>query len=189
MIRMNLDRLVETSALVEVHNRHTAGVYDISAEGKPYAVPFMGGINYNVRVGDSAYWWVADHIEPGVTTANPDNETNISLNNLVCIGNRARVVSGDAKGAKGIVVGKHGGVEHVILDFEPDIREKLVYGDKIMICLLGRGLVFEDYPAIKTLGIAPELVRAMMLRDGPDGKLIVPVAAQVPSLLMGAGLG
>ena len=30
---------------------------------------------------------------------------------------RLRVVSGDAKGAIGVVTGKHGGVNHVLIDF------------------------------------------------------------------------
>lgn len=45
MIRLIEDQLVETSALVEVHSRQTSGVYDISAESRLYAVPFVRGIN------------------------------------------------------------------------------------------------------------------------------------------------
>jgi hypothetical protein len=189
MVRMNEGRLVETSAMVEVHPHHFAGPYDITAEGVPITVPITGGIQYNVRVGDSAFGWVADHIEPGVVTANPDKDQNLCLNNLVCIGNEALVVSGDAKGDKGLVTGKHGGAEHVLIDFPPGTLDKLLYGDKIMIRIFGRGLVFEDYPDIKTLCISPSLVRAMGLRDGPNGRLIAPVAVKVPPQFMGSGIG
>jgi hypothetical protein len=190
MIRMNEDRLVETSALVEVHPHHFAGPYDITAAGEPITVPITGGIHYNVRVADSAYGWEADHLEPGVVTRNPDEDQNLCLSNLVCIGNEARVVSGDAKGDKGVVTGKHGGgAGHTMIDFPPETLEKLIYGDKILIRMLGRGLVFEDYPGIKTLGISPRLVKAIGLRDGPDGRLVAPVTAKVPSVFMGSGIG
>ena len=53
------------------------------------------------------------------------------MNVLACIGNEAIVVKGDAKGEKGVVVGKHGGIEHVMADFPPEIMEKLVIEDRV----------------------------------------------------------
>ena len=47
----------------------------------------------------------------------------MSLQIYSCVGNEAKVVSGDAKGAIGYVIGHHGGSEHVIVDF-PKSRGK-----------------------------------------------------------------
>jgi hypothetical protein len=38
---------------------------------------------------------------------------NVALDILLCIGNEAKVVPGEAKGATGVVTGKHCGIEHV----------------------------------------------------------------------------
>lgn len=201
MIKTNEKFLVHTAALAEVRPMTTKGTnpYHVSAEGEAYCLPAPGGIVYNVRTGDTVYGWMADHLEPGVSAFNPDQKENNSLQTLVCVGNEARVVSGDAKGEVGVVVGTHACQDyfvsshfdnaHVIIDFQAETLEKLVYGDKILVRLLGKGLVFEDYPAIKTNCVSPRLAEAMRLRDGPDGKLIAPVVATVPPELMGSGIG
>jgi hypothetical protein len=188
MVRTNEIHLVEAALQVEVHPFHNPMPYRVSDEGKPFALPGAGAIVYNVRTGDPAYGWVGDHIEPGVTAVNPVEDQNLALQNLVCIGNEATVVSGDAKGETGVVVGKHGGAEHTLLDFPRVTIEKLVYGDKILIRMIGKGLVFDDYRNVRTLCISPRLVKAMGLQDG-KGKLVAPVVAKVPAEFMGSGIG
>ena len=44
-------------------------VYRIDRDGVPFVLPGTGGIAYNVKVGDPAFGWAGDHIEPGVSTA------------------------------------------------------------------------------------------------------------------------
>jgi len=44
--------------------------YKISSDGRPVVLPGVGGITYNVRVGDPASGWEADHVEPGVSVEN-----------------------------------------------------------------------------------------------------------------------
>ena len=112
-LRMNIDKLVKVSVIGEVSSpifRPTP--YKISATGEPLVLPGVGGIRYNVRVGDLAVGWMADHVEPGVSIKNltqypgPQSDApNYALNVLSCIGNEAKVVSGDAKGEKGYVKG------------------------------------------------------------------------------------
>ena len=69
---------------------------------------------YNVRVGDSAFGWLADMVQPGVSIRNSQDIANNALNTLSCLGDEARVVSGAALGAKGTVIGKSGRfAEHV----------------------------------------------------------------------------
>ncbi|MEM3784984.1 MAG: DUF4438 domain-containing protein, partial [Candidatus Bathyarchaeia archaeon] len=169
-------------------------VYDISAEGIPMVLPGVGGITYNVRVGDPACGWEADHVEPGVSIENKENDprfgqgANTALNVLSCIGNEAVVVGGDAKGAKGVVTGKHGGIEHVLVDFQPETLEKLMLGDKVLIKAFGVGLKLLDYPEIKVMNMDPNFLKA--LDPKPSGeKLEIPVTHIIPASIMGSGLG
>ena len=62
---------------------------------------------------------------------------------LSCIGNEASVVNGEAKGSKGVVTGKHGGIEHVLIDFQSKALEKLIIGEKILVIAFWIG--FEAY--------------------------------------------
>jgi hypothetical protein len=107
MIRTNRDRLVIVSVqgMVAPHVRRQA--FGIDADGVPFVLPGVGGITYNVRVGDSAFGWAGDHVEPGVSTAadydKRGDQKNRAYNVLACIGNKARVISGDAKGALGSI--------------------------------------------------------------------------------------
>jgi hypothetical protein len=188
MIRTNEHQLVVSAAMVEVHPHDGPTALVVGADGTPFCLPGTGSIVYNIRVGDPAFGWMADHVEPGVTAGNPNNEQQLCLQNLTCVGNEARVASGDAKGDRGVVVGKHG-APHLVIDFPPATLEKLLIGDRIQIRMVGKGLIFYDYPAIRTLSLSPRLAGAMGLKDGPNGKLIVPVAATVPAQLMGSGLG
>ena len=113
---------------------------------------------------------------------------NQAYNTLACIGNVATVVSGDAKGAKGIVTGTHGGIEHVLIDFADEDLEKLCIDDKIQIRSVGQGLRLVDYPGIFVFNLDPDLLDKLGIEE-VDGKLVVPVAAVVPAKFMGSGLG
>ena len=107
---------------------------------------------------------------------------------LACVGNEAIVISGDAKGAKGTVVGKHGGIEHVLVDFEPEILDKLVIGDKILVKAIGLGLKLLDFPEIKVMNMDPSLLDKMGIEVKSD-KLSVPVTHVIPAGIIGSGLG
>ena len=99
MVKTNVENLVRTCVLGEVRPHLARAGYQITHDGRPVAVPSVGGVCYNVKVGDRLWDWVADHLEPGVSTRNRDREDNVGYNLYSCVGNRARVVSGDAKGA------------------------------------------------------------------------------------------
>lgn len=195
MIKTNADKLVRISVMGEVSSPVVSkSIYRISAEGIPKILPGVGGITYNLRVGDFACGWQADHVEPSVSVENKENDArygngaNIALNVFSCIGNQATIVSGDAKGAKGVVVGKHGGIEHVLVDFKLEIMEKLVHGDKILIKAFGVGLELVDFPNIKLMNIDPIFLTALN-PQAIDSKLQVPVTHIIPAALMGSGLG
>lgn len=164
----------------------------VGHDGTVHNVPGLGGITYNVLVGDTAFGWQADHVEPGVSSVlNPDKRSdrpNVAYNFLACVGNEAIVMSGNAKGAKGVVVGHHGGVEHVMLDFEPSVLEKLSLDDKFQIRAFGQGLVLEQTPEVFARSLDPRLLK-LMKATAHAGRLTVPVTAIVPGALMGSGLG
>jgi hypothetical protein len=169
-------------------------IYSISATGTPAVLPEVGGITYNLRVGDPACGWEADHVEPGVSVENKENDprygqgANAAFNVLSCVGNEAIVANGDAKGAKGVVTGKHGGIEHVLVDFQPEILEKLMLGDKILVKAFGVGLKLADFPDVKVMNMDPRFLEALNPKPNGD-KLEVPVAHIVPAAIMGSGLG
>lgn len=162
--------------------------YRVDNNGNPFVIPGTGAINYNVKVGDSAFGWAGDHIEPGVTIKNSDTSSNAALNIFACVGNQAKIISGDAKGDLGYVLGAHGGVEHVIVQFPQETLEKMTTDDKILIKGYGQGLELTDYPELKVMSIDPTLLEKMEIEE-KDGKLIVPVVARIPHGLMGSGVG
>jgi len=195
MLRTNVDKLVKISVVGEVASPiFGKAIYRISAQGTPLVLPSVGGITYNVRVGDSACGWEADHVEPGVSIENKENDprfaqaANTALNVLSCAGNEAMVVAGDAKGAKGVVTGKHGGIEHVLVDFQPETLEKLMLGDKVLVKAFGVGLKLLDYSSIKVMNMDPRFLEALDPKPNGD-KLEVPVAHMIPAAIMGSGLG
>jgi hypothetical protein len=195
MLKTNADKLVKISVVGEVASPvYGREIYRISAEGNPMVLPGVGGITYNVRVGDPACGWEADHVEPGVSIENKENDprygqgANTALNILSCVGNEAVVVAGDAKGAKGIVTGKHGGIEHVLVDFPSETMEKLMLGDKMLLKAFGVGLKLLDYSEIKVMNIDPRFLEALDLKPNGD-KLKVPVTHVIPAAIMGSGLG
>ena len=194
-IRTNIEKLVKISVMGEISSPiFGRSAYRISADGKPTVLPGVGGITYNIRVGDSATGWMADHVEPGVSVKDREKTdrfpsgANMALNILACVGNEAKVVSGDAKGEKGIVTGKHGGIEHVLVDFPYEVMEKLLIGDKILIKAFGVGLQLLDYPDIKVMNMDPRFLEAIDPQPNGD-KLEIPATHIIPAAIMGSGLG
>ncbi len=167
-----------------------ASPYQISAGGSPYLLPTPGGIVYNVKVGDAAFGWLADMVQPGVSIRNPQDVANNALNTLSCLGNEARVVSGAAIGARGTVTGKSGRfAEHVIVHFSKDVVDKIALEDRVLIRSIGRSLILKDHPHVQLKSISPQLLDALELSELGNGRLSVPVRAVVPAHLTGAGAG
>jgi hypothetical protein len=197
MIKNNKDKLISISVMGEVVTAIFASTppgyigtpYLVSYEGKPTLVPPAGGIVYNVRLGDPVLGWEGDHISPGASIKHKDDRSNNALNVYSCIGNEATVMSGEVKGARGIVSGKFGHGPHVLVYFEPDVLDKLAIGDRVQVKALGTGLEIEGYDDIKCWSLDPGLLEKMSLSVAEDGRLRVPVTAVVPGELIGAGSG
>ena len=187
MLKTNKDKVVKWSVQGKVHHP-LGGNYRITHEGIPMVLPATGGISYNVKIGDCAFGWAGDHVEPGVSIRNENTTENAALTTFACIGNEAKVVSGDAKGAKGYVTGMHGGIEHVMIHFEEEDLENLAIDDKIMIKAYGQGLKLEEHNNVHIMSIDPDLFEKLGVTE-KYGKIQVPVVAEVPSYLMGSGIG
>ena len=161
-------------------------------DGRPKLTVGIGGIVHNVRVGDPVFGWYADHLNAGVAVSDPDPSKQRGVNVFSCIGNEAKVLTGSAKGAKGVVVGKTyffaGRSYRLVVDFEPGDREKLSIGDKIEIEAWGTGLSIIDHEDVRILSLSPDLLIKMGV-EAFDGKLRVPVVKTLPGSLMGTGVG
>lgn len=193
-MKMNTEKLVQLSVTGEINHptlRKTG--YVISTEGQAQVYPSVGGITYNVRIGNPAIGWMADHVEPGVSILNSSKASgeyspNSALNILACIGNVAEVLSGEAKGERGFVTGKHGGIEHVLVDFNAAVLDKLTIGDKILIKSYGVGLQLLDfYPEILVMNLDPGLLLKFNTKTG--NLLEIGVTHLIPAKLMGSGIG
>jgi len=190
-MKTNREELIEQAVLGEIDPPTVPGgrEWRISPEGKPIALPGVGGITYNCRVGDSAVNFKADHVEPGVSLKTDKTAANNALNILACIGNKARVASGDAKGERGTVTGKHGGIEHVMVDFPNETLEKLTIGDKVQIRAFGMGLELRDFPGVSLMNLSPDMLDIIAGAQPQNERLQVPVALTIPSEYMGSGIG
>ena len=152
-------------------------------DGNSVILPGMYGVVNNVKVGDKAFGWNGDHIEPGVSIDSENINEHFALHYLVCTGNKAIVRSGEAKGKTGIVTGEHA---RNLIHFEQNILKKICVGDQIDIITHGRGLRLLDFPEIEIKKIDPNLLKSMNFKV-VNKKLIVDVAIELPIKIMGSG--
>ena len=188
MLKSNKDKLVMQSAQGKIHSPTHRAAYRVNSKGHGQVLPSVGGICYNVKIGDSAMRLVGDHVEPGVSIKNDIEIENNALMILSCIGNEAKVVSGEAKGAKGFVTGGHGGIEHTLIHFEQEDLEKMAINDNILVICFGIGLEYEGYEDIHFMNIDPGLLEKIGVEE-TEGGLSLPVVTKVPAHLMGSGIG
>jgi uncharacterized protein DUF4438 len=193
MLKTNKNKIVEFVLQCQPGQPRARDTWGVDHRGTPFILPSIGGITVNIQVGDSAFGWAGDHVEPGVSctadTLKPLDHPNNSLQMYACAGNKAKVISGDAKGSIGYVLGCHGGSEHVIIDFPKKVKEKMMYGDIIKIFAKGQGLQLTDYPDITLFNLDPDLLSKMKTKPSGKKKLKVPVTTIVPPVCMGSGVG
>lgn len=198
MIKTNLEKLVETAVCGDVCHPFVWNYPDekVGFDGGAYVPIGFSGITFNVKVGDPAFDWAwGEHVEPGVSIRNSDSRANTGLAMFACIGNEALLVEArmegkDAKlkGTPGVVTGKNGDAERVMVYFPRRVVDRLCVGDRIQIRASGVGLVLLDYPDVRVMNCSPRLLRALNPSE-KGGKVRLPVAKVIPGKLMGAGLG
>jgi len=194
-LRTNAEELVMISIAGEVAPPTERGSpWRIGYDGRPRALPGTGGIVLSHRVGDACVGVAGDHVEPGVSIRSERralgsaDAANQALQSLACIGNHAVVTSGPAAGARGVVTGKHGGVDYVIIDFPVETMRRMRVGDQVQVWAYGMGLRLRDFPDISIWNCSPRLLSRWGARVR-DGRLKVAVTHHVPARVMGSGLG
>lgn len=185
----NKSRLVMQSVQGKIHSPIAPNPYRVNRDGVAEVLPATGGITYNVKIGDSCMQWVGDHIEPGVSIKNETKGENDALMLLSCIGNEAKVITGDAKGAKGYVTGMHGGIDHILLYFKDEDLDKMAINDTILVKAYGQGLKIAEYEDVTCMNIDPILFENLGIKENKEGVLEVPVVTEIPAYLMGSGIG
>jgi len=196
VLQINQPDLVMVAVMGQIAHPVGAGnPYRIGHDGVPRVLPATGGIVLNHRIGDRCVGLMGDHIEPGVALHNNNREiigarngSNLALITYSCVGNLARVISGPCRGKQGLVTGKHGGVDHVLVDFAPDVLQRLQIGDRIQINSFGLGLQLTDYPDVSVTNCSPILLRRWGICQN-SRTLQVPVTHRIPAKIMGSGLG
>jgi len=190
-LKTNRDKLVMTAVQGGVAAAHQWAPFEVGSRGEIIAWPSTGGITYNVKVGDSVFGWAGEHIEPGVSTTldHKNRKCEAGYQFLSCCGNEVRVISGAAKGARGRVLGHHGGVEHLMLQFDDETLDMLTCDDKFLVRGYGQGLSLLDYPDVHIYNTDPDLFEQWGLRETSDGKIEVQVHVIVPGHAMGSGIG
>jgi hypothetical protein len=191
-LEINRDRLVEMAVTGYVREPFiTPATYRIDPEGQARAFPGTGSITYNYRVGDSAVDMAGDHVEPSVSITN-DGDDQRALNVLAQIGNKVRIISGAAEGSEGTVIGKHGGIENVMVEFDDDVYDVLNIGDRMQIRVKGLRMEALNVDDLYLRNISPRLVDALTesgMGINAEGTLVVPVTHIIPAKIMGSGLG
>ncbi len=187
-LRTNKDALIET-AVEGVVQAPGMLEYNTTFDGRPQLGIGMAGINYRVSVGDPASGWAdTDHVEPDVTIQGRDQQSPMAcaVAVLSCIGNEARVLTGDARGAKGYYLGRHAGSDDKVW-FPADVKEKMALNDVVQVRARGVGLRIEGFDDVRVNKLSPELLEKIAVVE--NGNLVVPVVMEVPGFLMGSGIG
>lgn len=199
-VEYNLEQLVKQAAIGYIPPP-SSSIFS-SQKSKSGEIPMLpggGGITFNFRIGDSAVNIIGDHVEPAVSIRNlntffghsyPDNR---GLYIFSCIGNRVRIISGDAKGGEGRIVGKHGRTDNIIADF-PGIKiiERLSIGDKIQIYTFGLGIKFKNITGVIAMNISPYLIDVLTnagMGVTKKKKLHIPVTHKIPAEIINSDLG
>jgi len=190
-LNINREQLVMTAVQGGVAAAHQWAPFEVGSAGEIIAWPSTGGITYNVKVGDSVFGWAGEHIEPGVssTLSHKNRKCEAGFQFLSCCGNEVRVISGAAKGDTGRVLGHHGGVEHLMLQFPDETLDKLTCDDKFLVRGYGQGLRLIDHPDVHIYNTDPDLFEAWGIAEATDGRIEVPVHVIVPGHAMGSGIG
>lgn len=195
-LRTNAQDLVMISVAGQIAPPIERGTpWRIGYDGKVRSLPGSGGVVLNRRVGDGCVGLAGDHVEPGVSIRSElrsiiggTDGANQALQTYACVGNQAIVTSGRAIGARGIVTGKHGGVDTVIIDFPVSAMRRMAIGDRVQVWAHGLGLRLTDFPDVAVWNCSPAFV-ARWRPVERSGKLRVRVTHKIPARVMGSGLG
>jgi len=186
-MKTNKDKLIKMAVMGEIVHPTGGASYGVDFDGSPRVGLGMYGVKYNVTVGDPIFGWESgEHVEPGLSIRNSEPSQSAALDALACIGNEISVRTGDARGAKGYIIGKH--VSFLVWLNDED-QKKVNIGDKLQAKAWGVGLKIEGFgETVRVNKIDPDLLEKMGIIE-EEGKLIVPVVSEYPAYIMGSGYG
>ncbi|MFC2169831.1 DUF4438 domain-containing protein [Acidobacteriota bacterium] len=187
-IKTNKDKLLTLAVQGQIAPAQPATSYAVTWDGKPKMAIGIGGINYNLKIGDKVFGWASgDRATVGVATVGSgEDRARSSWLNLTSIGNGVKVLSGDAKGEKGVIIGKYG--SFVLIHFEDNVLEKLAIGNTLHVRASGLGLKIDGFDDVFALSIAAEVLEKIVSLN-QDGKLEAPVVKEIPADLVARGPG
>ena len=121
-IKTNKDKLLVLAVQGEIAPAQPGTSYAVTWDGKPKMVIGIGGINYNLKVGDKVFGWAsADRATAGVATVGTvSDRARSSWLSFTSIGNEVKILSGEARGEKGVIFSKFG--SFVLVHFDDDVR-------------------------------------------------------------------
>lgn len=186
-------RLVTVNMLGAVeHPALDGSPYRIDRDGRPYVPAGDGGVVLGLELGDSVFALDADHAAPGACLVHADPAARQALAAYACVGNEARVRTGAAAGARGVVLGKRGEEGRVIAGFAAADLARVRPGDEVSVRARGQGWRPPGLPpevAVMNLdpGIVPVLPISLPVTG--TGPVAVSVRVTVPSRLAGNGIG
>ncbi|HEV3187478.1 MAG TPA: DUF4438 domain-containing protein [Acidimicrobiales bacterium] len=185
---MTSDKLVSVNLLAFVDQGEVGNdPYRIDRDGNPYVAVGDGGVVLGLRLGDSVFAHVGDHAAPGACVIHPSDDARHAVVGLSCIGNRVVVRTGDATGVEGVVFGKRGGGERVIVVFTQDVLRRLRPSDQVAIMSRGQGAE-ASVVGVTQMNITPEALALVPVRAVGD-QLEVGVRVVLSSRTVGNGIG
>jgi Domain of unknown function (DUF4438) len=165
--------------------------FEVNAGGRPYVPAGDGGIVLGVRLGESAFARDADHAAPGMCLVHPEQAARHALAIYSCIGNQATVRTGDAAGARGMVIGKRGELGRVVVWFEQQDLARLRPSDQVTVRSAGQGWQPAGFPPeVTLLNTDPAALGHLPVALSAGGAVVTAtVRAVVPSKAAGNGIG
>ena len=187
-ISTNKDKLLTLAVQGKIAPAEPASSYSVTWDGKPKMMIGIGGINYDLKIGDKVFTAAAgDRATVGVATvAVGEGGFQGAYLNYTSIGNEVRILDGEARGDKGVIVGKFN--THVLVHFEDYIVDKLAIGDTLQVKARGTGLQIDGFDEVVPHSVTPELLEQTVTQNG-EGKLEVRVVSEIPAEIVGQGAG
>ena len=184
-VAVNLLGVVEHPAL-------DGGPWRVDRNGAPYVPAGDGGIVLDLQLGDSVFRLAGDHAAPGACLTHPDAAARHALSVYACIGNTARVRTGRAAGARGVVLGQRGEEGRVIVGFSQADLARMRPSDQVAVRASGQGVRPEALrPDVTVMNLDPDVLALLPVAvpDRHDAAVTVGVRMTVPSKLAGNGVG
>jgi len=187
-ISTNKERLLTMAVQGQIAPPQPARSYTVTWDGKPKMMIGIGSINYNLRIGDKVFGWASgDRATVGVATEGTgEDRFSSAWLTSTSIGNEVKVLSGEARGQKGVVIGKFG--NFVLVHFEDNVLEKLAIGDTLQSKASGIGLEIDGFKDVFVHGLSPEVLEKIEIRN-INGKLEIAVVKEIPAEIVGQGAG